>query len=106
ERRRFELDIKEQGSFQHDVLALFHEHLSSEQKRWRDVTPKEARALIASLAEGLAASYRDGLLRDTEQSKFMLRMMTESLQDFVENLVGWMLGQYLFDAIDVDDHFF
>ncbi len=102
ERRRFELDVKEQGSFQHDVLALFHEHLSQQNKRWRDVTPKEARALIASLAEGLAGSYRDGLLRDTEQSKFMLRMMTESLQDFVETLVGWMRGQYLFDPVAVE----
>ena len=102
ERRRFELDIKEQGSFQHDVLALFHEHLSQEKKRWRDVTPRQARALIASLAEGLAGSYREGLLHDTEHSKFMLRMMTESLQDFVETLVGWMRGQYLFDPVAVE----
>ena len=29
-RKRFELDIKEQGSFQHDVLAMFHEQLLRE----------------------------------------------------------------------------
>ena len=102
ERKRFELDIREQGSFQHDVLALFHEHLSKQNKRWRDITPGEARELIARLAQGLASTFRDGLLHASDQSSFMLRMMTEALQDFVETLVGWMRGQYLFDPVAVE----
>jgi ATP-dependent helicase/nuclease subunit B len=102
ERKRFELDPKEQGSFQHDVLACFHEQLRSEQKRWRDVTPPEARARIARIAQGLMASYRDGLLQASEQSRFMARVLTESLQDFVETLVGWMRQQYQFDPVAVE----
>jgi len=43
ERKNFELDIREQGSFQHDALALFHDELHREGKRWRDITPAEAR---------------------------------------------------------------
>src|SRR2546427_8324344 len=50
ERKLFELDVKEQGTFQHDVLALFHERLSRDKKRWRDITPAEARELIARIA--------------------------------------------------------
>src|SRR5439155_8761300 len=77
ERKRFELDIKEQGTFQHDVLAMFHEQLRRENKRWRDISPREARELIARVATAVAATYRDGLLRETEQTRFLLRDMTE-----------------------------
>jgi ATP-dependent helicase/nuclease subunit B len=102
ERKLFELDIKEQGTFQHDVLALFHEQLRAEQKRWRDITPAEARERVAGIARGLVASYRDGLLEASEQTRFMARILTESLQDFVETLTGWMREQYQFDPVAVE----
>ncbi len=102
ERKLFELDVKEQGTFQHDVLALFHEELCRENKRWRDITPGEARERVACIARGLMASYRDGLLQASEQSRFMARILLESLQDFVETLVGWMAQQYQFDPANVE----
>jgi ATP-dependent helicase/nuclease subunit B len=102
ERKRFELDRKEQGSFQHDALMFFHQELCGEKKRWRDITPAEARERIGRIARGLIASYREGLLEASEQSRFMARMMTESLQDFVETLVGWMREQYRFDPVEVE----
>lgn len=102
ERRLFELDIKEQGTFQHDVLALFHQQLRLEGKRWRDITPQQARELIATIARGLASSFREGLLDASEETRFTARVLTESLQDFVETLVGWMQHQYLFDPIEVE----
>jgi ATP-dependent helicase/nuclease subunit B len=102
ERKRFELDVKEQGSFQHDALALFHQELHRENKRWRDTTPSEARERIARIAKGLTASYREGLLEATEETRFMARILTESLEDFVETLVGWMRHQYLFDPVAVE----
>ena len=58
--------------------------------------------VIAKVAAGLAATHRDGLLHASDQSKFMLRVMTESLQDFIETVVGWMRGQYLFDPVAVE----
>ena len=97
ERKRFELDNKEQGTFQHDALACFHEQLRREDKRWRDITPAEARERMGRIAQALMASYRDGLLQASEESRFMARILTESLQDFVETLVGWMRQQYRFD---------
>ncbi len=102
ERKLFELDLREQGSFQHDVLALFHTQLKAERKRWREVTPAEARARVKRIAQGLMASYRDGLLEASEQTRFMARILTESLQDFIETLVGWMRGQYQFDPVEVE----
>ena len=101
-RKLFELDVKEQGSFQHDVLALFHERLTADGKRWRDITPQEARDRVAAIAQELAADYREGLLDANEQTRFMARVLSESLRDFVEILVGWMREQYQFDPTAVE----
>ena len=97
ERKVFELDAREQGSFQHEVLKMFHEQLSAEGKRWRDLTPPDARERVGKIAAALAPDYRDGLLHTSEQSRFTARVLAESLQDFVETLVTWMRGQYEFD---------
>jgi ATP-dependent helicase/nuclease subunit B len=97
ERKVFELDAREQGSFQHEVLKLFHEQLRDEGRRWRDLTPPDARERVGKIAAALALDYHDGLLHSDEQSRFTARMLAESLQDFVETLVTWMRGQYEFD---------
>ncbi len=97
ERKVFELDARERGSFQHEVLKIFHEELKDEGKRWRNITPSEARERVGKIAAELAQNYRDGLLRADDQSRFAARVLTESLQDFVEVLVAWMRGQYQFD---------
>jgi ATP-dependent helicase/nuclease subunit B len=97
ERKVFELDAREQGSFQHEALKMFHEQLSAEGKRWRDITPPDARERVGKIAAVLALNYRDGLLCAGEQSQFTARVLAESLQDFVETLVTWMHGQYEFD---------
>ncbi len=102
ERQLFELDVREQGSFQHDVLAFFHEELRRDGKRWRDVTPAEARERVERIARGLIATYRQGLLQSSEQTRFLGRVMTESLLDFVEVLVTWMREQYRFDPVAVE----
>jgi len=102
ERQLFELDVREQGTFQHDVLALFHEELRQRNQLWRDLAPDEARRRIGRIAEGLLAGYRDGLLTANEKTRFMARVMTESLQDFVETLVTWMGQQYGFDPRRVE----
>jgi ATP-dependent helicase/nuclease subunit B len=97
ERKVFELDARERGNFQHDVLKVFHERLTDQKKRWRDLTPREARERIGGIAVELMPDYRDGLLSASAASQFAARAMTESLQDFVEVVVTWMRGQYEFD---------
>ena len=102
ERKLFELDPREQGSFQHEVLKLFHEQLHAEKKRWRALLPAEARARVAAIAQILVTDYRDGLLNDTEQSRFTARTLTAALQDFVATLVTWMREQYDFEPAAVE----
>jgi ATP-dependent helicase/nuclease subunit B len=97
ERKLFELDVRNQGNFQHDVLAAFHLQLQKEKKRWRDLEPREARERIRTLAAVMAVSFQDGLLQATDESRFTTRMLTETLEDFVETLIGWMRKQYEFD---------
>jgi ATP-dependent helicase/nuclease subunit B len=102
ERKVFELDARERGSFQHEVLKIFHEQLANEGKRWRDLTPAEACERIHTVAAGLMEHFRDGLMRDTAQTRFEARAMTESLQDFIAVIVTWMRGQYAFDPVAVE----
>jgi ATP-dependent helicase/nuclease subunit B len=97
ERKVFELDARERGSFQHEVLKQFHEQLTAEGRRWRDLTPAAARNRVGQIASELAPGYRDGLLRADDQGRFTARMLGGWLQDFVEMLVTWMHGQYEFD---------
>jgi ATP-dependent helicase/nuclease subunit B len=103
ERKVFELDRREQGSFQHEALALFHDALRRKNKQWRDLTPQEARQRMGhACASLLAEDYRDGLFQATEQSRFLARVLTQSLQDFIEILVTWMRQQYLFNPVRVE----
>jgi ATP-dependent helicase/nuclease subunit B len=101
ERERFELDAREQGSFQHLVLARFHQCLAQAGKRWRDLTPDEARDLIARMAAEVIAEFRDGLLRADAQNEFSARTLTGLLQDFIETIIRWM-PQYRFDPTAVE----
>ena len=97
ERKVFELDARERGSFQHDVLKKFHDELQSEKLLWRDLTPAQARERIGKIADGLIGDFRGGLLRESAQSLFAARVMTESLQNFIEVTVGWLREQNDFD---------
>ena len=97
ERKIFELDARERGSFQHEVLKKFHDGLKQEGRRWRDLTPPQARERIRAIAIELTENFHGGLLRDTAQTQFEARAMTESLQDFIEVIVSWLRTQNEFD---------
>lgn len=89
ERRYFELDVREQGSFQHEVLAQFHLELAGEGKRWRDVSAAEARARIACIAETQFESFGDGLLLASDRNRFTAESFKLSLQDFMQAVIEW-----------------
>jgi ATP-dependent helicase/nuclease subunit B len=102
ERKLFEFDVKEKGTFQHDVLAEFHNQLRREKLRWRDISPQDARARVGRIAQAFIASYRNGLLQATEASRFTGKLLSRSLEDFIETLVAWMREQYKFDPVAVE----
>ena len=97
ERKVFELDARERGNFQHDVLKIFQNNLQAEGKRWRDLEPAEARERIGAIAAAQMEHFRDGLFHDSAETLFAARSLAAALQDFVEVIVGWMRGQYEFD---------
>jgi len=102
ERKVFELDARERGNFQHDVLKIFHEQLSAEGRRWRDLEPAEARDRVGKIVVAQMEHFRDGLFRDSAATVFAARAMAESLQDFVAVIVTWMRGQYEFDPAEAE----
>ena len=89
ERDEFQLDVRQQGSFQHEVLAAFHEELVAEGLQWRDVTRQEARARIGRIAERLTGTFKDGLLTATEQNRFTAEVYKKSLQEFIGVVIDW-----------------
>ena len=97
ERKIFELDARERGNFQHDVLKIFHDQLLAEGRHWRDLEPQEARERIGKIAAVQMEHFRDGLLRDSAATVFAAQALAESLQDFIAVIIGWMRGQYEFD---------
>ena len=101
ERKGFELDSRERGSFQHAVLAQFHHGLEREGKQWRDLTPEEARRRVKESVAEILPQFREGLMESGAQTRFAARMVTESLQDFVVATVEWM-AQYEFDPRAVE----
>jgi ATP-dependent helicase/nuclease subunit B len=101
ERQFFELDVKERGSFQHEALARFHQQLQSENKRWRDITPGDARQRMGRIVAEMTPSFRDGLMDSSAQSRFSARVLAGSLQDFAAAMVQWM-SQYQFDPREAE----
>jgi ATP-dependent helicase/nuclease subunit B len=97
ERKVFELDARERGNFQHDVLKIFHEQLQLAGQRWRDLSPLQARERIGKIATTQIESFNRGLLRDSAETTFTARSLAAALQDFVEVMVGWLHTQNDFD---------
>src|SRR6185437_11739176 len=102
ERKVFELDARERGSFQHDVLKEFHIQATKNGGHWRDLMPDEARERIGKIANELTQNFRSGLLAETAQSRFAANAMTESLQDFVGVSVAWLREQNQFDPVKAE----
>lgn len=102
ERKRFEVDARERGSFQHEVLARFHAELASEQKRWRDVTPTEAQERIGRIADEVAGHYGGGLLTTSDETRFTAKSLKAALQEFIDVMVGWMHHGYELDPVAVE----
>jgi ATP-dependent helicase/nuclease subunit B len=101
ERQFFELDARERGSFQHMALARFHQELAAENKRWRDITPENARARMGRIVEEMAPGFREGLMQASDRSRFSARVLAGALQDFVAAMVQWM-SQYQFDPQEAE----
>ncbi|HOY58911.1 MAG TPA: PD-(D/E)XK nuclease family protein, partial [Verrucomicrobiota bacterium] len=99
ERQLLEADVRQTGSFQHEVLARFHAQIAKERKRWRDLTPSDARERVGQIAEAVAGEFAHGLFRTNARGRFAARALSRSLQDFVEVMIEWMRTSYGLDPV-------
>jgi ATP-dependent helicase/nuclease subunit B len=104
ERRKFELDVRERGTFQHEVLYTFHQQLKNEGRTWHSITPNEARERMGQIGHEAIPKFRDGLLMADAASRYSAQSMVRSLQDFIFTIVGWM-KQYEFEPRAVELRF-
>ncbi len=101
ERKEFEVDSRQRGSFQHELLNRFHSELAQEKKRWRDIAPAEAGSRIHALGKSLVPMYAGGRFAATAPGRFMAEVLIAATARLMETLVSWM-GQYKFDPMAVE----
>jgi ATP-dependent helicase/nuclease subunit B len=101
ERKLFDADPRERGSFQHELLQEFHRAIAGAGKTWRELTPAEARELAGRIGEELIPRFRDGLFAAGGAERFAAQCLIEGVQQLVAVLVGWA-RQYRFDPHAVE----
>jgi ATP-dependent helicase/nuclease subunit B len=101
ERDRFAVDARKTGTFLHEVLRQFHEELTAEGLRWRQVVPEAARQRIARIAREQLERVAVGVLAAHPRHVFLARHFTGLLQEFVTAVIEWM-RTYQFDPLAVE----
>lgn len=101
ERLVFELDHREEGSFQHEILREFHARLEAVGKRWRDISPGEGRELVAQIGKDLRKQFQDGLVEATPANRFRAEAKLATLQDFITGYLE-LLRKGQFDPTHVE----
>ncbi|MFM2293767.1 MAG: ATP-dependent helicase/deoxyribonuclease subunit [Verrucomicrobiota bacterium] len=101
ERKEFELDARQRGSFQHELLKIFHNELLTENLKWRDLTPDTARARVRRLGHELLPAYERGLFTRDAASRFAGETLLAALETLLGVLIGWA-RDYQFDPALVE----
>jgi ATP-dependent helicase/nuclease subunit B len=105
ERPLFEAGAVERGSFQHELLARFHQRVSELGLLWRELDEARARALLWELAEQVGAEYRAGLFRSTERRWLLAQRLVKELEDFLAVSLDWMRRTYRLDPVGAEWRF-
>ncbi|MBP9901681.1 MAG: PD-(D/E)XK nuclease family protein, partial [Verrucomicrobia bacterium] len=96
ERKEFQFDDRDKGSFQHDALEEFHRRVRASGRQWRDLTRTEAGQLIADIGRDLRPTFGDGKFQAGGAARFAGDYLIERLRHLVTTLIEWM-PQYDFD---------
>lgn len=96
ERKEFQFDDRDKGSFHHEVLEEFHKRVIASGRRWRDLAPTEAANLAATIARELLPKFENGKFLRDGASKFTGELLIARLQQLITTLIAW-LPQYDFD---------
>lgn len=101
ERKRFKLDRRQEGTFQHKVLERFHLRIKEQGLTWHTVSVEQARREIERIADELLPGFEEGMLLSKPENEFMIQHQKAGLQRLVEILIGWM-RQYEFEPTSVE----
>lgn len=101
ERTEFEPDARHRGSFQHELLAQFHNAVRDSRREWRDLTPADARGLVQQLGAQLALTYENGVFQRDAAARFAVVVLIENVQALVATLVTWA-RHYAFDPAEAE----
>jgi len=96
ERKEFQLDARDKGSFHHEVLEEFHKRIIASGRRWRDLAPTEAANLVATIARARLPHFENGKFLRDGTAKFTGELLITRLQELITALIAWM-PQYDFD---------
>ena len=96
ERKEFQFDDRDKGSFQHDALEEFHRRVIASGRQWRELTPTEAGQLVAAIGRELLPKFGEGKFQAGGAARFAGEFLIERLRRLVTALVEWM-PQYDFD---------
>jgi ATP-dependent helicase/nuclease subunit B len=96
ERKEFQFDDRDKGSFQHDALEEFHRRVITSGREWRDLMPAEAGQLVAEIGRELLPKFGEGKFQAGGAARFAGEFLIERLRRLVTALVEWM-PQYDFD---------
>ncbi len=101
ERKQFEVDARERGSFQHEALQLLHERIRESGLKWSSVDPDQAVAILDEVTTGLRRTFRDGLFEHEAKNRFEAGQMVQQLRQFVRTIFGW-LNTYQLEPVAVE----
>ena len=96
ERKEFQFDDRDKGSFQHEVLREFHRRVSATGRLWRHLNTPEARIILDSIARDLLPEFEGGKFLADGAARFAGEVLIERLDQLVGVLIEWM-AQYEFD---------
>ncbi len=104
ERKEFEVDHRQRGSFQHDILDEFHKRATADGRQWRDWAAPDARALVREIGEEKLAAFENGIFNADAARQFAGRTLVGNLENLVGTLVEWM-SHYAFNPHAVELEF-
>jgi ATP-dependent helicase/nuclease subunit B len=88
-REEFEVDVRQTGSFQHEVMAAFHKRVLEAGCPWRELAPDTARQWVREIGEDRLRSFEHGIMLADANRAFHARALLRTLEELVVTLTGW-----------------
>ncbi|MCU0783301.1 MAG: PD-(D/E)XK nuclease family protein, partial [Verrucomicrobia bacterium] len=90
ERKEFQFDDRDKGSFQHEVLREFHWRVSATGRLWRHLNTPEARIILDDIARALLPEFEGGKFLADGAARFAAEVLIERLDQLIAVLIEWM----------------